>query len=120
VLEEVIQDASTENTVSPTDDGDLNDSDLQDLIAAAIQDTSEDLSEPYVEEASSPCLPSLIPDDGAEEIPHIRASSIQEMFATLLGLWCEYTGISRSHYAALVQILKTLKDINICHRLLIH
>jgi hypothetical protein len=127
VLEEIIQDTSfTENMVSADsgdldsgdlDSGDLNNSDIQDMIAAALQDTSKDVSEPHVEKASPPDLSPGIPDDGAEEIPHTRTSSRQEMFATLLGLWCEHVGISRSHYTALVQILQTLRGTEPIQRL---
>lgn len=79
----------------------------------AIQDTINDPSKPHSEMASAP----HIPDDGAEEVPHTRAPFVQEAFATLLGLWCEHAGISRSHYATLVQILLTLKDIRPIQRL---
>jgi hypothetical protein len=127
---------------SPADGDDLNDSNVQDLIAAAIQDMREiqatgatqdtreihdieatqhmramgnNPSKSHSETASAP----HITDDGAEEVPHNRASSssVQEAFATLIGLWCEHAGISRGYYAALVQILLTLKDIRPIQRL---
>ena len=48
--------------------------------------------------------------DDSEEIPHRRSAYQQDKFAFLLSIWCEDVGISRSQYASLLEILKSLKD----------
>jgi hypothetical protein len=48
--------------------------------------------------------------DDSEEIPHRRSAYQQDKFAFMLGIWCEDVSISRSQYASLLEILKSLKD----------
>ena len=48
--------------------------------------------------------------DDSEEIPHRRSAYQQDKFAFLLSIWCEDISISRSQYASLLEILKSLKD----------
>jgi len=48
--------------------------------------------------------------DDSEEIPHRRSAYKQDKFAFMLSIWCEDVSISRSQYASLLEILKSLKD----------
>lgn len=78
---------------------------MQDLIAAAIQDASQETPEPLSGETSTPGASTSstadIQDDGAEELPHQRSSVILKIFFMLIALWCEYVvyfGASMQHY----------------------
>ena len=52
---------------------------------------------------------STAEDDPAEPIPHPRTRDLKpSKFKLALGLWCEDTGISRSQYSSLYEILQML------------
>lgn len=51
------------------------------------------------------------PDVVLEQIPSLRAQTTMPAFHALLALWCSTVGISRTQYSALLEILRTLKDI---------
>ncbi|KAI9749068.1 MAG: hypothetical protein M4579_007019 [Chaenotheca gracillima] len=87
-----------------------------------VQDLLDNAEIAAVDEEESMQPPSrrpsaTLPPDASEAIPHHRSATTSDDFEMSLGLWCEVTGISRTDYVGLLEILSSVKHLSEITRL---